>query len=284
MKQAPLHIFTVREAYLLAAASMFLGLFVSITLQGFLAEREQVALLERLSILIGELAILAPPIFILKQRGVVWTRVLPLRPVSPVTLFMAVVIIGGAIGLVSVFEVLVLPYFPIPDFLKQLEAEMIQADLFDNLVLIIAGTLVAPLVEEFIFRGILQQSLFYRYGSLLPAMVIPTVIFALFHVAYLFYLPALVELIALALLLAWLMLKTGNLLIPIMVHGLFNLSSFTGVFITDLEEISTLTELGIPWIILSVVMATAGWIYFKQLPVVVFDEVYLIPPLREELS
>ena len=282
MKQRALQIFTPREAYLLVTASMVLGLFVTITFQGVLAGMENIAFLERLSILLGELTILVPSFFILRQRGIIWHEVIPLRKISPVTLIMAAVIVGGAIGLVSVFEVIILPYFPVPDFIRQLELEMTQSTFLDNLVLIIAGTVIAPFVEEFVFRGLLQQSLFYRYGSILPAMVIPTVIFSLFHVAYLFYLPALMELIALALLLAWLMVKTGNLLIPVIVHGLFNLSSFFGVFITAMEETTTLTELGTPWIVTSVLLATAGWVYFKNMPVVVHDDVYLIPPLKEE--
>ncbi|MCF6237955.1 MAG: CPBP family intramembrane metalloprotease [Candidatus Marinimicrobia bacterium] len=282
VKRPSLHIFTVREAYLLAAASMFMGLFVSLTFQGFLPESDQAAILNRLAVLFGELAILIPAVLILKQRGLKFRQVLPLRSVSPVTIIMSMVLTAGAIGLVSVFEIVVLPFFPIPDFLKQLESDLMQASFLDNLVLIFAGVLVAPLVEEFIFRGILQQSLFYRHGSLLPAMIVPTVIFALFHVAYLFYLPALLELIALALMLAWLMVKTGNLLVPVLVHGLFNLSSFSGLFITDLEEITTLKEFGVPWIILSILLMAAGVFYFKHMPVAEFEEVYLIPSLRGE--
>jgi membrane protease YdiL (CAAX protease family) len=261
---------------------MFMGLFVSLTFQGLFSGSDNAALLDRLIVLVGELAILLPPLLILKQRNIKLQQILPLKRVSPVTIIMAIVLIAGVIGLVSIFEIIILPYFPIPDFIKQLESDLIQADLVDNLVLIIAAALAAPLVEELIFRGILQHSLFYRYGSLVPALVIPTVIFALFHVAYLFYLPALIELITLAYILAWLILKTGNIFIPVLVHGLFNLSSFSGAFISDLEEITTLAELGVSWIILAVLLSLAGWFYFKQMHIVVFEEVYLIPPLREK--
>jgi len=282
MTQKPLHIFVHREAFFLAASSMFFGVFVSLAMQGILTQIENSVLLDRLILLISELAILLPPYLILKQRGVRLDQVLPLKPIVPLTLVMALVIVLGAIGLISIFEVVILPFFPIPDFLQQLESDLTQGSFFDTFLIIIAGTLVAPLVEEFIFRGILQQSLFYRFNSLIPAMVVPTVIFALFHVAYLFYLPALAELIMLALLLAWLMVKTGNLLIPILVHGVFNLSSFSGLFITDLEEINTLGELGWPWIIISILLTGAGWIYFRNMSIAVIDDVFLIPPIREE--
>ncbi len=282
MNRQSLHIFAKREAYLLILASMFMGLFVSLTFQGLLENTANSTLLDRLVIILGELAILLPPIIILKQRRVDLIQVLPLKAVSTITIIMAVVFVIGVIGLVSVFEVIMVPFFPVPEFLSQLELELSKGTFLEILILLIAGSLVAPVVEEFLFRGILQQSLFYRYGSLLPAMVVPTVIFALFHVAYLFYFPAFLELITLALMLAWLMAKTGNLIIPIMVHGLFNLSSFSALFGSDIEEISTLSELGLPWIIISIILTIVGWLYFKNMSISMLDEVYLIPPLQDK--
>lgn len=260
---------------------MFLGLFVGLSLQSLIMDMENTELLDRIIMFLGEVAILVPPVFILGQRKIPILHVLPLRKTSPVTIAMAMVFIGGVIGLVSIFEVLVLPYFPIPEFLQQMDATLFDGGIIANLILISAAVVVAPIVEEFLFRGLLQQSLFYQYGSVIPAMIIPTVIFALFHVGYLFYFPAMIELLALGLLLAWLMSKTGNILIPMLTHAIFNLSAFTGLFLGMGEETSTLADLGLPWIILSIFFFSGGWIYFKNLKTVVCEEVYLIPPPEE---
>lgn len=260
---------------------MFLGFFLSLVMQGFLPEEEKVVLLDRLVILLGELAFLAAPIFILKQRGLKVLDVVPLKSITPTTFLMALVLVTGVIGMVSIYEVLILPFFPLPQFLQQFESELAEGGLGSLLLLILAGTIVAPVVEEFLFRGILQQSLFYRYGSIIPAIIIPTAIFALFHVAYLFYLPAFLELLALAVLLGWLTVKTGNILIPMLVHGVFNLSSFSTLLYPELETIETVGDLGLPWIILSSVLFVGGWVYFKFMPVSVHEEVYLISPLRK---
>ncbi len=256
---------------------MFLGLFVGLSLQSLIAGMENTALLERLIMLIGEVAILVPPLFILSQRKISPTQVLPLKKVSPITVGMSVLLIGGVIGLVSVFEVLVLPYYPVPEFLKQMDATLFDGGVLANVILLSAAIIAAPIVEEFLFRGLLQQSLFYHFGSQLPAMVIPTVVFALFHIGYLFYFPAMVELIALGLLLAWLMVKTGNMLIPMLTHALFNLSAFSGLFLGVDEETSTLADLGWIWIVGSTTLFGIGWFYFKRMKTVVCDEVYLIP-------
>lgn len=262
---------------------MFLGLFVGLSLQSMISGIENNDLLDRMVMLFGELAILIPPFFILKQRKLGVLKVLPLQAVSPITIGMSVLFIGGVIGLVSVFEVIVLPYFPVPHFLQELDETLFDGGVLANVVLIAAAVLVAPVVEEFLFRGLLQQSLFYHFGSIIPAMVIPTIIFALFHVGYLFYFPALLELLALGILLAWLMTKTGNILIPILTHALFNLSAFSGLFMGLDEETATLADLGLPWIIGSAVLFSAGWIYFKSMKTVVCDEVFLIP-LPHELE
>lgn len=261
----------------MVAASMFLGLFVGLSLQSLIVGREDTELLDRMILFLGEIAILLPPVFILSQRKISVLNVLPLNKVSPVTVAMSIVLIGGVIGLVSIFEVLILPHFPIPEFLQQMDDSLFDGGILANVILLSAAVIVAPLVEEFLFRGILQQSLFYHYGSVIPAMIIPTVIFALFHVGYLFYFPAMVELLALGLLLAWIMAKTGNILIPILTHALFNLSAFTGLFLGMGEEVTTLDDLGLTWIILSLVFFSTGWLYFKNLKTVVNDEVYLIP-------
>ncbi len=265
----------------MVASSMFIGLFVGLSLQSMISGMENTALLDRIIMFLGEVAILVPPLFILSQRKVALIDVLPLQKVSLVTVAMSVLLVAGVIGLVSVFEVIILPYFPLPEFLQQMDETLFDGGLLANVILISAAVIVAPFVEEFLFRGLLQQSLFYHYGSVVPAMVIPTIIFALFHVGYLFYFPAMVELIALGLLLAWLMTKTGNILIPMLTHALFNFSAFSGLFMSMDEGTSTLADLGWIWIIVSTVLFIVGWIYFRSMKTAVCDGVYLIPQPHE---
>lgn len=274
-----LHIFTTREAYLLVAAAMFLGLFIGMSLQGLVDNLENPDVWENVVVLVSELLILLPVLLILRQRKISLLSIIPLRSVSPITFLFAGLLVAGTLGLISVFEVLIVPFFPVPDFLKQLEVDLSSGTWIGTAILVLAAVIVAPLVEETLFRGILQQSMFYRFGSLIPALVIPTLVFTLFHVAYLFYLPALIELLVLALLLAWLMVKTGNLLVSIMAHGLFNLSSFLSVFAMNPEEPGSLADLGWTWIVVSTLLVMVAGFYFNRLPVAQFEDVYLIPPL-----
>ena len=281
MKPFSFKVFTTREAYLLVAASMVTGLFVGLLFQGIIQNLDNNALLDRIALFFSELALLIPLLLVLKQRNLKIINLVPLKKVSHLTLAMSVMLIAGVIGLVSVFEVLVIPYFPLPDYLLQLEDDLYQGGVLANGVLILAAVIIAPVAEELLFRGLLQQSMFYHYGSMIPALVVPTVVFALTHFGYLFYIPALVELVALGLLLAWLVLKTGNLLIPILVHALFNFSAFSGLLIGSDTELETLADLGWIWIISSTVLFIAGWLYFKRLKQVVCDDVYLVPSAQD---
>lgn len=281
-KPSSLHIFSKNEAYFMVFGGMLMGMLITLLFQ-LVSGSEAPVLLNRLTLVLGELAIIMLPTIMLTRGNIPIREVIPLKSISPLSFFMAVVFVAGVIGLVTVFEVLVLPYFPMPDFLKDLDSELSAGGWWSMLLLLLTAGFIAPLVEEFLFRGILQQSLFYRYGSVLPTLVVPSAIFALFHVGYLFYLPAFIELLMLAVILGWLMLKTGNLWIPIIFHALFNLSAFMSEGLPSLETIETLADLGWSWILLSAILTVLGWAYFKFMPVAEEENVYLIElPRRKE--
>jgi ammonia channel protein AmtB len=54
------------------------------------------------------------------------------------------------------------------------------------------------------------------------------------------------------------------------------------VFQVGEDQATTLSDLGIPWIVISSLLLLLGWFYFRKTPVAIQEEVYLIPPLRDE--
>jgi uncharacterized protein len=79
------------------------------------------------------------------------------------------------------------------------------------------AVVLAPVAEEFIFRGVLYP-LVKQLGSPRHAWIGVNALFALIHLD----LGTLVPLFALALALTWLYERTDNLLVPITAHSLFN--------------------------------------------------------------
>ena len=81
----------------------------------------------------------------------------------------------------------------------------------------IFAVVLAPVAEEFIFRGVLFPFV-KQLGWPKLAWFGVSLLFALIHGSMAIFIP----LFVLALALTWLYEKTGNLLAPIVVHGLFN--------------------------------------------------------------
>ena len=82
---------------------------------------------------------------------------------------------------------------------------------------------LGPLVEELLFRGALLSALLQRW-RVLPSVLITSALFALVHLAGLdFHWYALPQLFLLALLLAWLRLRSGSIWPAVVAHGTNNL-------------------------------------------------------------
>lgn len=156
-----------------------------------------------------------------------------------VTLFIAY---GVNIALVAVFGAE-----------NAVEQQLIQDALTGGFSLLLAGLLaivVAPFVEEVVFRGVLFRSLDDRFGLVVGA-VLSSAIFAFIHVEVVTSQPlALGGLFAVGLVLALSYHFTGNLLIPILGHAVFNASSLAFALVAD--------RLLIDDLVASIALATTG--------------------------
>ncbi len=92
---------------------------------------------------------------------------------------------------------------------------------FDWGILAFAVVVMAPLAEEFFFRGILLRSIQRRLGPT-PAILISGLVFAAVHLQPLQF-PGL---LVVGLLAAWFAVRTGRLGLPIMFHLGFNAAGF----------------------------------------------------------
>jgi membrane protease YdiL (CAAX protease family) len=87
----------------------------------------------------------------------------------------------------------------------------------------ISAVLLAPVVEEVVFRSLLFQSVRRKLG-LAAAMVIQALVFAYIHLEVVGNPPAIVGLVALALWLAGAFHRTGSLVVPVTAHATYNLT------------------------------------------------------------
>lgn len=85
----------------------------------------------------------------------------------------------------------------------------------------VSAILLAPVVEEVVFRSLVFQSIRSRLG-LSAAMVLQALVFAYIHLEVVANPPAVVGLVALALWLAGSFHRTGSLLVPVTAHATYN--------------------------------------------------------------
>ena len=90
---------------------------------------------------------------------------------------------------------------------------------------------LGPLTEELLFRGVLLSALLQRWGSG-AAILLSSLLFALMHLPGLdWQLFAVPDLLLLALVLAWLRLRSGSIWPSVLAHGTYNLMAVVGWFV-----------------------------------------------------
>jgi uncharacterized protein len=127
--------------------------------------------------------------------------------------------IGGFIGVNLLIAGLLQVFGPVDPPEQQLLSD-VTAGGVTTLLAVIAAVVMAPLVEEVVFRGVLFQGLKRRVG-LWPAAVVSSLLFAVVHIEVQqpIYSSGFV---LLGILFAWTMHRFGSLVVPIMAHATFN--------------------------------------------------------------
>ncbi len=99
-------------------------------------------------------------------------------------------------------------------------------------LLVIAAVVLAPIVEELIFRGCLYRFL-KSQTTLLPAQIASGLLFSIIHWNLLSFLP----LVLVGIFLARVYEKTGSILVAIWFHAFFNAFSLGMLFVTNLSDV-----------------------------------------------
>ena len=97
-------------------------------------------------------------------------------------------------------------------------------------IMIVSAVLIAPLVEEVVFRGFVYGAV-KRFTDPIFAGLASAALFALAH----FHLGSVVPLFVLALGFTAAYERTGSLLVPMLMHGLFNALSLAALMVLERE-------------------------------------------------
>lgn len=169
--------------------------------------------------------------------GLLRVRRVPLRAIVGITRPMRrLVLLGLGVGLASVVVNALLGAFVVlitgtQDAPEQALFGDALAGGSRMLLAVVAAGILAPLVEEVLFRGLLYRAL-RRRQSVALAAVLSSLAFAVIHTEIVVSQPlALINLTLLAVLWAVLYERTGSLVVPIVAHSVFNLMSIGQVLL-----------------------------------------------------
>jgi membrane protease YdiL (CAAX protease family) len=175
--------------------------------------------------------------FFLKQHEVTWTEFLGLKGPNlrrAMILGFAVVIVALPLilGLNEFFRQVITRFHGTPDTQPTMQVLELSVSLGQRIVFGITAMLLAPMVEEVLFRGILYRAI-KQYGYPRLALFGTALLFGAIHLNWMTFFP----LAALAVILALLYDRTNNLMAPIFAHSLFNaVNFFSFIYREELER------------------------------------------------
>lgn len=125
-------------------------------------------------------------------------------------------LIAAILGLQFGISTPIISAIPMPDFVREMFLKMSQTEgVFGLITLVIA----APILEEIIFRGIVLEGLLKRYSPL-KSILISALFFGIVHLNPWQFLSGFLG----GILMGWVYYRTRNLLLPIFLHFVNNLT------------------------------------------------------------
>jgi len=212
------------EAVLLLCAGMFMVLFLGVLgaalMKGSDAPADFIGFV--VSTVVGQFIVLVLIHFFLKAHGMSWRDLLGLR--NPRLVSIILFALGTAVVATAVMSTLnaliikaITLVYKTPE--NQIPVQVLEksTEPAQRVVFALAAIVMAPLVEEILFRGILYPLLKHR-GHPRLALWGTSLLFASIHI----HLASFIPLFLFGLILIWIYERTDTLLAPILTHATFN--------------------------------------------------------------
>ena len=166
-----------------------------------------------------ELAMIGAIAWAVRKTGLPWRQALGLRPLPFATLPPLALVLVGSVTVFSEMYVIVQRLVPVPPEFEALLRDLLRiGDATDLALTVLVAVVVAPVLEEALFRGVVLEGLTRRRGPR-SATLWTAGFFAFFH----FYNPwQILPTFFLGLVLAWVVLTTRTLWASIVLHAAFN--------------------------------------------------------------
>lgn len=143
-------------------------------------------------------------------------KIFPVKIFNPLILIPVALFFWGGHNILDEVNILVEKFIPAPPWFWELFNKIFESD-YGWWGAFVKVSVIAPIVEESIFRGLILHGLKKNYSAS-TSIFISALLFSLFHLNP-WQIPAT---FVLGLLLGWIMIRTNNILLAIIVHSLNN--------------------------------------------------------------
>ena len=171
-----------------------------------------------ISFILGQGFMLVPLFwFLISHREPLFKR-LRLTPIPRQTALFTLLFSFGLIIVFDEVDRIIQIFIPAPEYILNLNGLLQPESVGGFILLFTAVVLIAPLGEELLFRGFLQQFLEEHWKDVTRAILITALFFAVIHMNPYWF----VQIYILGITLGFLSWKTGSVLPPLLLHGMNN--------------------------------------------------------------
>ena len=217
---------------------------------------------------LGSINFISIGIIILTGKYIKKTNFFELYPLKKINWIQLSIVVITSVGMAIVLtdlDTLVRIAIPMPEFIEKIFMDLIaNQDTF--IASIITVVLVAAFTEEYLFRGLFLNGYEKRYGST-KAIIFTALLFGLFHGNPWQFFGAVI----LGAIYAWWFIRTRNITLCVIGHGLNNLMSLMGAQYLSIkgysDELSAEPEFQPMWLrITGIIISAAGiWLTIRYL-------------------
>jgi len=211
---------TIKTAFGIVIASLFSAFFAGAVVLGIgLSNPEEPQKTYTfISFIIGQGFMLVPLFWFLRSRKEPIAERLRIRFVSSDVIISSIYLSFGIIILSDELDRIIQIFLPAPEYILDLNGLLQPESIMGFFLLFIAVVIIAPLGEELLFRGFLQQILEKHWKDVTKAVLVTALFFAMIHMNPYWF----VQIYILGILLGFLAWKTKSVLPPLILHGINN--------------------------------------------------------------
>ena len=240
---------TIKTAFGIVVASLFSAFFAGVIVLGvgLSNPQEPQQTYTFISFIIGQGFMLVPLLWFLKSRNEPIIERLRIRLISSDVIISTIHLSVGIIILSDELDRIIQVFLPAPEYILDLNGLLQPESIMGFILLFTAVVIIAPLGEELLFRGFLQQILEEHWKDVTKAVLVTALFFAMIHMNPYWF----VQIYILGILLGFLAWKTKSVLPPLILHGINNVMALLFSF-ADIESNSIYIFNGhvAPWFIL----------------------------------